>query len=1261
MRWNIIRVIRNIEYLFFSELGLKVTKTSTMNVAPKRCLNLNRQCEEEETGFKTAIQKAKCDNSVTPISNYLQSKPCESQLINPSVLKELKLFLQTNCQMPEYVARIKCVLLFLDCIKKVSCESEKWDAAKRDLVALCTLCFLSGLQTNKEEKENRDELLVNTIHIVTDLMNVSPQVSVGIAMVFSSVLLRAFIGENLSFATRKIFLSTLARMVNMSTVEARHVVLHKQKPELRKLSDFMVTCGDYELQSTILAIILQLLVAAGQESDISQSLFPSYPAISEAFALHSFENFRSELRQFLNKVNSLSEKTLVYSIPCIAAFLDNKELRKLDEYTEFWVDFCISSKCLYVNHQVDAAAPHNLICITEKDVKQIVSSECNYIVNSKTVQCIGLDVSTDNINLLKIYFPKTELFSCLQKDEFIPLFGKKYQDASMVDTESTSSTKMNINAQNDSPDEIESPPQQTQSNKKNKTKLMKSVCKNLNKNRPTNTTVNNNNNKRSKILETENKDTLSDCSMGVIRKRNSSFFEQNTYTSEKDNNNNNNEVSNEEDAKKDNRSNDFQNIMPVLSKKRKSNETVVNGKLSPVNVFLHGKETRSNKSKDNMTAAQNSLEKRKLYSLQNEDYMFSSVEEYTASLPSYYKAKREKKNDPISKVTYSYRANRSVENKIEQQDMLFSEMLESMNKSHSLAATPKHFPMRINVPKNNKLKKKQIPMEINDDDSAGENKFFKSNKFTSADAVWKKTPTKKSKKTENTKSVYSDLSSSDTGTIHVNVPLNTYSRKSKLQQKKMISKNKKIAQVNSDTDSDCKALLSYVNTKPVQRCTRQRHRQNSVVALVNRELDEDQLRDCSEAESSEELPLCVNMSLCNETTTAKHVQSAPMPLLPEIATVTEDNFENDETVLLQFSPMQKSQNNFIKQKTSAQEKPRVSDNDPVPQKRKYLCVKNKKNSRKKHLKISDESSAISRPHEVITVNSQSTRKVKNIKVNNTVIENEANSSRSRECKTPSSKKSPSIIDQSTSNSEKDIVVNNIKTESGKTFNGSNQHKNISHKKKSGVVDRNSLFHDLTAYCNQSQLPESSTCSQGCADVHETLMNNELNNSQSSVRSSYRIKDLTHKDDLCRFGDALTIHMKRKLTNIQDEFKTEREVQYSEVDTVLVREMKCLKKQKQELLSVAKEMEKCRKILEEAFSAQMKTCEKLEKSIENISDGKNMFLKEVRKTEDRQSSQVKENINVFKEKMRSFVNTFIAADKKSMEKHRSQLKVTLSKE
>ena len=60
-----------------------------------------------------------------------------------------------------------------------------------------------------------------------------------------------------------------------------------------KLSDFMVTCGDCELQSTIMEVILQLLFADSQQNSISESLFPSYPAVQDAYKLFTFENVRS--------------------------------------------------------------------------------------------------------------------------------------------------------------------------------------------------------------------------------------------------------------------------------------------------------------------------------------------------------------------------------------------------------------------------------------------------------------------------------------------------------------------------------------------------------------------------------------------------------------------------------------------------------------------------------------------------------------------------------------------------------------------------------------------------------------------------------------------------------------------------------------------------------------------------------------------------------------------------------------------------------
>lgn len=62
------------------------------------------------------------------------------------------------------------------------------------------------------------------------------------------------------------------------------------------------------------------------------------------------------------------------------------------------------------------------------------------------------------------------------------------------------------------------------------------------------------------------------------------------------------------------------------------------------------------------------------------------------------------------------------------------------------------------------------------------------------------------------------------------------------------------------------------------------------------------------------------------------------------------------------------------------------------------------------------------------------------------------------------------------------------------------------------------------------------------------------------------------------------------------------------------------------------------------------------SIQNVTKGKQQFFNETEKTEVKQSSRFTENINVFKEKMRGFVHTFIEADKRLIKKYHSQFKL-----
>ncbi|KAL4237007.1 male genitalia morphogenesis [Mactra antiquata] len=154
--------------------------------------------------------------------------------------------------------------------------------------------------------------------------------------------------QPLSFLTRLEVLKTNNLLLEQCPIKIKEELLNKEVngDKILGMVKTVQDIGDYEFQVGVIEFLMRLFPKKHRQK--YASIFIQDKDMLNEFLSIKDKDFEIDCRLFLNSINIKAEDPTqgVFSLPCVSAFIGNKELRKPsdDGYEEFWVDFNIGSK-----------------------------------------------------------------------------------------------------------------------------------------------------------------------------------------------------------------------------------------------------------------------------------------------------------------------------------------------------------------------------------------------------------------------------------------------------------------------------------------------------------------------------------------------------------------------------------------------------------------------------------------------------------------------------------------------------------------------------------------------------------------------------------------------------------------------------------------------------------------------------------------------------------------------------------------------------
>uniref|UniRef100_A0A1B6EDC4 Synaptonemal complex protein 2 Spt16M-like domain-containing protein n=1 Tax=Clastoptera arizonana TaxID=38151 RepID=A0A1B6EDC4_9HEMI len=355
------------------------------------------------------------------LRKLLSSQTQEEINVSEEILDNLKYLI---CNFNKKLIGVK---VFLSCIQyfhQQKLEKQFFDGLDEKLSEIFALCVKKCI--GFDETEN---ILVTLSTLISKYINQSDLFGIQTQNLILSQLIQTLIEENLSFNTKYNLLSTVCQILKLPSVQKINC-----KNDIILFSNWLLTCGDFELQSDILEALLYLFNSISK-TDINiycAKWFSRNSHIKKLFLETDFTDFESESRKFLNFINKSISNPKVFSLGCICVMKDGCELKKPDDrnYSDFWVDFNLYSErvLIYFQETLDC---WDILRLNNSYILHVTSEYDEFNDNSnENVSSIKLSFylsSEISSVLVDIWFAFCDDFQFLENKFLIPVYCYKYE------------------------------------------------------------------------------------------------------------------------------------------------------------------------------------------------------------------------------------------------------------------------------------------------------------------------------------------------------------------------------------------------------------------------------------------------------------------------------------------------------------------------------------------------------------------------------------------------------------------------------------------------------------------------------------------------------------------------------------------------------------------------------------------------------------------------------------------------------------------
>ena len=209
------------------------------------------------------------------------------------------------------------VTLFLKVTKNL-------DAQKDKLVTLLDALLVAVLRAHVSERVAKT--CVNEVLILLENRLEDPNSRDQNIGGFTQKILQLVIDGNIAFWIRCLLLKSFNKRLTESSMQFRMDVFKELSPEFESLVDCLYSCGDFDMQTTIVETLLRFTTKSIR-TEQSNNWFPNYVKLQALFL--RIKDFEADCRKFLNLFNEgLNEKAKVFSFKLLSCTVEGQTLVK---------------------------------------------------------------------------------------------------------------------------------------------------------------------------------------------------------------------------------------------------------------------------------------------------------------------------------------------------------------------------------------------------------------------------------------------------------------------------------------------------------------------------------------------------------------------------------------------------------------------------------------------------------------------------------------------------------------------------------------------------------------------------------------------------------------------------------------------------------------------------------------------------------------------------------------------------------------------